>query len=95
MEILLSQGPQNIPGKLYRNQTLEYFSGLHMSSKSFTGVLEDRDVLDEAGDGVKVLNISQRSFTESFIKNKNIRKFVKTPHILQVTSWSLGGKGCS
>ena len=39
-----------------------------MSSKSFTGVLEDRDVLDGAGDGVKVLNISQRSFTESFIK---------------------------
>ena len=32
------------------------------------GVLEDRDVLDGAGDGVKVLNISQGSFTESFIK---------------------------
>ena len=39
-----------------------------MSSKSFTRVLEDRDALGEAGDGVKVLNISQRSFTESFIK---------------------------
>ena len=39
-----------------------------MSSKSFTGVLEDRDVLDGAGDGVKVLNISMRSLTESFIK---------------------------
>ena len=116
----------------------------HMSSMSFTGVLEDRDVLDGAGNGVKVLNISQRSFTESFIKiqhqevcqdstyppshflescrkgmflmglemvsrnsiyprevllrvssRSNIRKFVKTPAILQVTSWSLGGKGCS
>ena len=41
---------------------------LKMSSKSFPGVLEDNDVLDGAGDGVKVLNISQGSFTESFMQ---------------------------
>ena len=43
-----------------------------MSSKSFPGVLEDRDVLDGAGDGVKVLNISQGSFTKSFIKIQHL-----------------------
>ena len=31
------------------------------------GGLEDTDVLDGAGDGVRVLMISIRSFTESFI----------------------------
>ena len=50
-------------GLVYLNLTF-----LKMSSKSFPGVLEDRDVLDGAGNGVKVLNISQGSFTESFIK---------------------------
>ena len=43
-------------------------SRLHISSKSLPGVLQERDVLDGAGDGVKELNISQGSFTESFIK---------------------------
>ena len=43
-----------------------------MSSKSFPGVLEDGDVLDGAGDGVKVLNIFQGSFTESFIKIQHL-----------------------
>ena len=38
------------------------------SSKSFPGVLEDSDVLDGAGDGVRVLKTSLGSFTESFIK---------------------------
>ena len=32
------------------------------------GVLEDGDVLDRVGDGVRVLKISLGSFTESFIK---------------------------
>ena len=41
---------------------------MHLSSKSLTGVLEDRDVLDGAGDGVRVLRIPLESFAESFIK---------------------------
>ena len=41
---------------------------MHLSSKSLAGVLDDRDVLDDAGDGVRVLKISLGSFTESFIK---------------------------
>ena len=43
-------------------------SRIHISSKSLPGVLEERDDLDGAGDGVMVLKISQESFTESFIK---------------------------
>ena len=43
-------------------------SRIHLSFKSLPGVLEERDVLDGAGDGVKELKISQGSFTESFIK---------------------------
>ena len=35
---------------------------------SLAGVLDDRDVLDDAGDGVRVLKISLGSSTESFIK---------------------------
>ena len=111
--------------------------------KSLPRVLNDVDVLDGTGDGVRVLIISIRSFTESFIKIKNqepcqdstyppslllessrtwmslmelemvsryswypseallkvslrsnIRNLIKTPHILQVYSWSLGGRGC-
>ena len=41
---------------------------MHLSSKSLSGVLEDRDVLDRAGDGVRVLIIPLGSFAESFIK---------------------------
>ena len=40
----------------------------HLSSKSFLGVLENRNVLDGAGDGVRVLKIPLGSFTVSFIK---------------------------
>ena len=40
----------------------------HLSSKSFLGVLENRDVLGGPGDGVTVLKTSQGSFTVSFIK---------------------------
>ena len=41
---------------------------LHLSSKSPDGVLKGRDVPDGGGDGVKVVKISQGSFTDSFIK---------------------------
>ena len=128
--------------KFHRDPTSESLSRLHLSSNSIHGLLKDRYVLDEAG--ARELNVSQGSFTESFIKiqhleacqdttyppsqsleswrkglflmelemvswyskypreallkvstRSNIRKLVKTPPILQVTSWSLGGKGCS
>ena len=49
----------------------ETSSRLHLSSKSLPGVLEDMDVLDGAGDGVRVLIISLGSFTENFIKVKD------------------------
>ena len=127
--------------KFHRDPTSESLSRLHLSSNSIHGLLKDRYVLDEAG--ARELNVSQRSFTESFIKiqhqeacqdstyppslilesfrtgkffmdlqmvsrysiyprealmkvssRSNIRKLVKTPLILQVTSWSLSGKGC-
>ena len=38
------------------------------SSMYLPGVLEDMDVLDGDGDGVKMFIISQGSITESFIK---------------------------
>ena len=60
-------------------------SRLHLSSKSLPGVLEDvsydRDHHSEAS-----VKVSSRS---------NIRNPVKTPPVLQVSSWSLGGHGGS
>ena len=65
-------GYRNILRKLYWNfhhdPTSWSSSRLHLSSKSLPGVLEDRDVLDWDRGGVRVLKISQGSFTESFIK---------------------------
>ena len=52
--------------KFNQDPTSESSSRLQLSSNSIHGVLKDRDVLDEAG--VRVLNVSQGSFTESFIK---------------------------
>ena len=46
-------------------------SGLHLSSKYLPGVLDDVDVLDGAGDGVKVIIKSIGNFIESFIKIKH------------------------
>ena len=106
--------------------------------------MKERDVLDGARDGVRVLKISLESFKESFIKIQHheacqdsiyrpslfleslrtgmllmdieegseyskyprevlqkvssrsiIRKLVKALPILQVSSWSLAGEGCS
>ena len=57
---------------------------------SIAGVLDDRDVLDDAGVGVRVLKISLKVSSRS-----NIRNLVKIAPILQVPYWSLGGQGCS
>ena len=60
MEALLKISSRSTSGKLSR---------LYQSFKSPPGgVLEDRDDPDGGGDGVKVVKISQESFTESFIK---------------------------
>ena len=91
------QGSQKLTRKLYwkfhQNPTSGSLSRLHLSSKSLPGVLEDRNILDGDKGGVRVLKISQGSFTESFIKIHH--KEVKTLPIIQVSSWSLAGEGCS
>ena len=52
-------------------------------------VLDDRDVLDDAGDGVRVLKISLKVLLK-ISSRSNIRNLVKIAPILQVSSWSLG-----
>jgi len=56
---------------------------------SLAGVLDDRDVLDDAGDGVRVLKISLKVLLK-ISSRSNIRNLVKIAPILQVSSWSLG-----
>ena len=65
------------------------FEVLSQQHPNTPGVLDDRDVLDDAGDCVRVLNISLGSSTESFIKIQH-QNLVKIAPILQVSSWSLG-----
>ena len=43
-------------------------SRLNLSSKSYPGVLEDMDILEEPGDSVRLMGTSIRSICESFIK---------------------------
>ena len=45
-----------------------YHKMLKISSKSFPGALENRDILDGARDGVRVHKISLGGFPEIFIK---------------------------
>ena len=61
---------------------------------SLAEVLNDRDVLDDAGDGVRVLKISLKVLLKVSSRS-NIRNLVKIAPILQVSYWSLGGQGCS
>ena len=56
---------------------------------SLAEVLDDRDVLDDAGDGVRVLKISLKVLLK-ISSRSNIRNLVKIAPILQVSSWSLG-----
>ena len=56
---------------------------------SLAGVLDDRDVLDDAGDGVRVVKISLKVLLK-ISSRSNIRNLVKIAPILQVSSWSLG-----
>ena len=76
--------------KFHQDLTSGTMSRLHLPSKSLPGVLEDMDIPDEAGDGFRSgehpskvsVKVSSRS---------DIRNHVKTPPVLQVFSWSLGG----
>ena len=52
------------------------------------GVLDDRDVFDDAGDGVRVLKISLKVLLKISARS-NIRNLVKIAPILQVSSWRL------
>ena len=56
---------------------------------SLAGVLDDRDVLDDDGDGVRVLKISLIVLLKISLRS-NIKNLVKNTPILQVSSWSLG-----
>ena len=76
---------QKLLRKFRQDPTSETLSRLHQSSMSFPEVLEDvsydRDHHSEAS-----VKVSSRS---------NIRNPVKTPPVLQVSSWILGGFGGS
>ena len=67
MDLEMVQGTHNIYQKIQQqghSQDSNYPPSLH-------GVLEDRDVLDGAVDGVRVLTISIGSFTENFLKTQH------------------------
>ena len=59
-----------------------------LSSKSLLGVLEDVEVPDTHGDGL-------REASMKVLWRLDVRKQVKTSPVLQVSSWSLWGHGCS
>ena len=56
---------------------------------SLAGVFNDRDVLDDAGDGVRVLIISLKVLLK-ISSRSNIRNLVKIAPILKVSCWGLG-----
>ena len=90
------QGTQNTPGKLYRkyhqDPTSWSLSRLHLSSKSLPGVLKDRDDLDFAWEGARVLKIFQGSFPESIIKIQHQEACQDSiyPPSLFLESWRTG-----
>ena len=92
---------QNIPGKLYcefhQDLASGSFSRLYLSTYPPCLLLESWRIgmfLMEL-EMVSRYSIYPREALLKVSSRSNIRKFVKTPHILQVTYWSLGGKGCS
>ena len=135
---------QKLLRKFHQDSTSQTLSRLHLSSKSLPGVLEDMEVPDAPGDGLRWKRKSKRSFPESFMKighqkpsqdstchpslflefwrtwrflmylvivsderehpreaslkvswRLDNRNPVKTPPVLHVSSWSLGGCGGS
>ena len=76
--------------KISSRSKSESLSRLHLSSNSIHGLLKDRDVLDEAG--VRLLNVSQGSFTESFIKiqhQEGCQDYTYPPSLI-LESWKTG-----
>ena len=59
---------QKLLWKLHHYPSSETLSRLHLSSKSLPGVLEDMEVPDKPGVGVRCYGLTFRSFCESFIK---------------------------
>ena len=59
---------------------------------SLAGVLDDRDVLDDAGDGDRVLKISLGSSTESLIKiqHQKLSQDCTYPSCQLLESWMTG-----
>ena len=73
--------------KFYQDPTSENLSWLHLSSKSFPGVFEDRDILDGTGDGLRVLNISKGSFTQ--VSSWSLSRLTFPPSLF-FESWRTG-----
>ena len=59
---------EKLPWKFHEDWTSETLSRLHLSSKFLPGVLEDMEVPDAPGDGLRWKRTFKRSFPESFIK---------------------------
>ena len=59
---------KNLDWKFNQDSTSGTLSRLYPSTKSLHGVLEDREVPDGAGDGVRVERTSIQIFAESFLK---------------------------
>ena len=74
-----------------------------MSFKSLPGILEDMEVPDKVGNGVRGLEQPLRSIPKSFIDidhlitcqdsqlPSSVFMSFKSLYVLQVSSWSLGG----
>ena len=75
---------QKVLRKFYQDLTSGTLSRLHLSSKPLSGVLEDLEVVldDRYHPSEASAKVSSRF---------NIRNPVKTPPVLQVSSWSFGG----
>ena len=85
---------QKLLWKFYQHPRLGTLSRLLLSSKSLPGVMEDTEVPDEPGVCVDIRdNLSEANVKVS--SRSNIRNPVKTPPVLQVSSWSHGGHGGS
>ena len=79
---------QKLLWKFHQDLTSETLSRPPLSSKSLPGVLEDVEVPDTHGDGL-------REASMKVLWKLDLRKQVKTSPVLQVSSWSLWGHGCS
>ena len=86
--------PMKLPWKFHEDQTSWTLSRLPMSFKSLPGVLEDMEVPDKVGNGVRGLGQPIGSFPESFIKIEYLEPCQDSQCPFD-PFWSLGGHGGS